>query len=131
MAIKIRLKRMGNRNRPFYRLVVQDSRWRRDGKTIEDIGWYDPVKQPVEKSFKEQRIYSWLEKGVQLTETVRSLLKNEGILEKFRTGSYKNQESTDSPVTSAAEPAVKPVPETAKKESQPSAEMEVSTEAES
>ncbi len=105
MALKIRLKRMGNKNRPFYRLVVQDSRWRRDGKTIEDIGWYDPVKNPCQKSFREKEIYKWLERGVQLTETARSLLKNEGILEKYRTGAYKNletEEAEEAPVTAPA-----------------------------
>ncbi|MBN2327890.1 MAG: 30S ribosomal protein S16 [Candidatus Omnitrophica bacterium] len=89
MAVKIRLKRLGKRNNPFYRLVVVDSRWRRDGKTISNIGWYDPVKQPAQLSLKEVEIYQWLEKGAQLSETARSLLKKQGIIERFRSGKYK------------------------------------------
>ncbi len=89
MALKIRLKRMGNRNRPFYRLVIQDSSWRRDGKTVADVGWYDAVKQPAQISFKEKEIYRWLDKGVQMTETARALLKRHGLLGKFKSGEYK------------------------------------------
>ncbi|MBD3266070.1 30S ribosomal protein S16, partial [bacterium] len=78
MAVKIRLKRMGRKDRPFYRLVVVDSRWRRDGKTIEDIGWYDPVKKPATVSIKEARVYYWMDNGAQASETARSLLKQNG-----------------------------------------------------
>lgn len=90
MALKIRLKRMGKRNLPFYRVVVVDSRWRRDGKTIADIGWYDPVKQPAQISFKENEIYHWLENGAQMSETIRALFKREGIIDRFRSGEYKS-----------------------------------------
>ena len=95
MALKIRLKRMGNKNRPFFRLVVQDSRWPRDGKTIADIGWYDPIQEPAQMSFKEQEIYRWLEQGALLSETARSLLKRQGILEKYKSGSYKQTSSNE------------------------------------
>ena len=84
MAVKIRLKRMGNRHRPFYRLVVADSRARRDGETLEDLGWYDPIKDPAQMSFKEESILKWMGRGAQLSETARSLLKRAGILAKFR-----------------------------------------------
>ncbi len=104
MALKIRLKRMGNRNHPFYRLVVLDSRWRRDGKTIEDIGWYDPIKEPAQMSFKEESIYRWLEKCVQLSETARSLLKNHGILDKFKSGAYK-QTAGEPPAEAVSKPS--------------------------
>ena len=99
MGLKIRLKRMGNRNRPFYRLVVQDSHWKRDGKTVADIGWYDPIKQPAQMKFKVDEIYHWLEKGALPSETARSLLKREGILDKFKSGEYKtaSNDSVDSP----------------------------------
>ncbi len=109
MALKIRLKRMGKKNLPFYRLVVVDSRWRRDGKSIADLGWYDPVKNPAQMMLKESEIYSWLEKGAQLTETSRSLLKQRGILDAFKTGAYK-ESSAETPTeinetgVSAAEP---------------------------
>lgn len=89
MALKIRMKRMGKKNTPFYRMVIQDSRWRRDGKTIEDLGWYDPVKQPAQISIKEERIYYWMDNGAQVSETVRSILKKQGLWEKFRNGEYK------------------------------------------
>jgi small subunit ribosomal protein S16 len=84
MAVKIRLKRMGNRHRPFYRLVVADSRTRRDGGTLEDLGWYDPIKEPAKMSLKEESILKWMGQGAQLSETARSLLKRAGILAKFR-----------------------------------------------
>lgn len=90
MALKMRLKRMGKKNLPFYRLVVVDQRWRRDGKTVADVGWYDPVKQPVEMAFKEKEIYRWLENGVKPSETALSLLKQQGIWAKFKSGEYKN-----------------------------------------
>ncbi len=121
MSVKIRLKRMGKRNTPFYRLVVVDSRWRRDGKTIANIGWYDPVKQPAQMSFKEVEIYKWLEKGVELSDTARNLLKKQGFIQKFRSGAYKEiLENSDkpavveaAPVEAVAEPVVEeaPVPE--------------------
>ncbi|MGI6455766.1 MAG: 30S ribosomal protein S16 [bacterium] len=95
MAVKIRLKRMGKKNTPFYRLVVVDSHWRRDGKTIADVGWYDPVKQPAQTSFKEAEIYYWLHNGAQISDTARSLLKNAGIWERYRSGEYKKMLQTE------------------------------------
>ena len=81
MAVKIRMKRLGRRNRPFYRLVAIDSRKRRDGKAIEELGWYNPILQ-TEKNYelKIDRILYWLEKGAQPSNTVRNLLKWEGVL---------------------------------------------------
>lgn len=121
MALKIRLKRMGNRNRPFYRLVVQDTSWKRDGKTVADVGWYDAIKQPAEISFKEKEIYKWLSEGAQLSETARSLLKRFGILEKFKSGDYKKiLEQADAPENvvvkmAGAPPKEKPAPAPAPK----------------
>ena len=89
MALKIRMKRMGKKNTPFYRMVIQDSRWRRDGKTIEDLGWYDPVKQPAQISIKEERVFYWIDNGAQVSETVRSILKKQGLWDKFRSKEYK------------------------------------------
>lgn len=116
MALKIRLKRMGNRNRPFYRLVVQDSSWRRDGKTVAEVGWYDAVKQPAQLSFKEKEIYKWLSEGVQMSDTARALLKRHGILGKFKSGEYKQLlEQGDLPENLVVtltndEPKAKPAP---------------------
>ena len=81
MAVKIRMKRLGRRNRPFYRIVVIDSRKRRDGKAIEELGWYNPILQ-TEKNYelKVDRILYWIENGAQPSNTVRNLLKWEGVL---------------------------------------------------
>ena len=98
MAVKIRLKRMGNRNRPFYRLVVADSRTRRDGASLDDLGWYDPVKNPAEMSLKEDLILKWLGRGAQLSDTARSLIKKAGILAKFR-GQEQQKETAEMSVS--------------------------------
>lgn len=79
MAVKIRLTRKGAKKNPFYRIVVADSRAPRDGKFLEVIGTYDPLKDPIEVVVKEDRLNSWLEKGAKPTDTVASLLKREGI----------------------------------------------------
>ncbi len=113
MSVKIRLKRMGKRNVPFFRLVVMDSRWRRDGKTIANIGWYDPVKEPAQMSLKEAEIYKWLEQGAQLSETARSLLKKQGILERFKSGEYKTLITSQPAPDAAPAPAQSAAPENA------------------
>lgn len=75
MATKIRLKRMGAKKAPFYRVVVADSRSPRDGRVIEEIGYYNPVKQPAEIKVDEEKALRWLNTGAQPSETVRALLK--------------------------------------------------------
>ena len=82
MAVKIRLKRMGAKKKPFYRIVVADSRSPRDGRFIEEIGYYDPLKNPAEIKVDQARAEDWLKKGAQLTDTARSLLKKAGVLAK-------------------------------------------------
>ena len=72
--VKIRLKRMGMKKQPFYRLVVIDSRSARDGRAIEEIGYYNPMTQPAELKINEERAKYWLSVGAQPTETTRSLL---------------------------------------------------------
>lgn len=81
MAIKIRLKRIGRRNRPFYRLVVMDTRTRRDGAAIEELGWYDPILKDKSKNYslKEDRILHWLGEGAQTSEVTHRLLKRAGL----------------------------------------------------
>ena len=79
MAVKIRLKRMGAKKAPFYRVVVADSRAPRDGKFIEEIGYYDPTKEPSVIKFNEEAAKKWLGNGAQPTETVAKLLKIAGI----------------------------------------------------
>ncbi len=75
MAVKIRLKRMGAKKKPFYRVVVADSRAPRDGRFIEEIGYYDPMKDPGEISIDAEKAKKWLGNGAQPTDTVKSLLK--------------------------------------------------------
>lgn len=83
MAVKIRLKRMGAKKKPFYRIVVADSRSPRDGKFIEELGYYNPLKDPGEVKIDDEKTVKWLLNGAQPTETVRVLLKKNSILEKF------------------------------------------------
>ena len=83
MATSIRLRRMGAKKNPFYRLVVCDTASRRDGKAIEEIGYYDPTKNPHEIKIDEIRALDWLNKGAQPTDAARSLLSQAGIMEKF------------------------------------------------
>lgn len=78
--VKIRLKRAGAKKKPFYRIVVADSRSPRDGRFIEEIGYYDPLKNPAVISINEERALDWLKKGVQLSETAKSLFNKAGVL---------------------------------------------------
>ena len=80
--VKIRLRRMGAKQHPFYRLVVADSRSPRDGRFIEHLGYYDPMKDPVEVKIDVDKVKRWLRQGAQPSEAARSLLKREGILER-------------------------------------------------
>ncbi|MEG2003017.1 MAG: 30S ribosomal protein S16 [Clostridia bacterium] len=80
MAVKIRLRRLGAKKAPFYRIVVADSRYPRDGRFIEEIGTYDPMKSPSEITLDNEKAATWLKNGAQPTETVRALLKKSGIL---------------------------------------------------
>lgn len=81
MAVRIRLRRMGAKKAPFYRLVVADSRSPRDGKFIEEIGYYNPIKEPVEIKVDGEKAKKWLENGAQPSDTVKSLFKKVGIIE--------------------------------------------------
>ena len=81
MAVKMRLKRMGTKKTAFYRVVVADSRSPRDGRFIEQLGYYDPLKEPAEVKIDAEKAKQWLKNGAQPTETVRSLLKKQGIIE--------------------------------------------------
>ncbi len=84
MAVRIRLRRMGAKNRPFYRLVVADARSPRDGRFIEEIGYYDPTTEPATIRVKQDRAVEWLQKGAQPSETVKSLLQKSGIWQTWR-----------------------------------------------
>ena len=80
MAVKIRLRRMGAKKNPFYRIVVADSRFPRDGRFIEEIGYYNPLTTPVEINIDGEKAKKWIADGAQATETVKSLLKKSGVL---------------------------------------------------
>ncbi len=79
MAVVMRLRRMGAPRRPFYRIVVTDSRCARDGKYIEKVGWYDPKVDPAATSIDKERVEYWLSKGVKPSETVCSILRKHGV----------------------------------------------------
>ncbi len=81
MAVKIRLKRFGSKKAPFYRIVVADSRTPRDGKAIDEIGTYDPTKNPSAINVNVESAKDWLSKGAQPTDTVRGILKKAGAIE--------------------------------------------------
>lgn len=86
MAVKLRLKKMGSKKRPFYRIVAADSRSPRDGKFIEIIGTYDSLKDPAEVKIDKEKAVKWLDNGAIPTDTVRTLLKKEGITKTKKEG---------------------------------------------
>ncbi|MEH6992095.1 30S ribosomal protein S16 [Neobacillus drentensis] len=88
MAVKIRLKRMGAKKTPFYRIVAADSRSPRDGRYIEVIGTYNPVVQPAAIQINEDLALKWLQDGAKPSDTVRNLFSNQGIMEKFHNAKH-------------------------------------------
>ena len=90
MAVKIRLRRMGAKKAPYYRIIVADSRSPRDGRFIENLGTYNPLTNPAEIKVKEEETLNWLSKGAQPTDTVKNILSKVGIMEKFH-NSRKDQ----------------------------------------
>ena len=83
MAVKLRLKRMGAKKQPFYRIVAADSRSPRDGRFIETVGTYNPLKNPAEINIDEEVALKWLKQGAMPTDTVRNILSKSGIMTKF------------------------------------------------
>jgi len=81
MAVKIRLRRMGAKKMPYYRVVVADSRYPRDGRFIEEIGTYNPLTDPAQINIDSEKAAAWLKNGAQPTETVRALLKKSGVIQ--------------------------------------------------
>ena len=80
MSVKIRLRRMGAKKAPFYRIVVADSRYPRDGRFIEEVGYYDPTREPSVIKVDAEKVEKWIASGAQPTDTVKALLKVEGII---------------------------------------------------
>lgn len=103
MAVKIRLKRMGAKKRPFYRVVIADSRSPRDGRFIETVGTYNPIAVPAEVKLDEEKIMGWLQNGAQPSDTVRNLLSKAGIMAKFAESKSGKKPATKK----AAKPAAK------------------------
>ena len=80
MAVKIRLRRMGAKKSPFYRIVVADSRFPRDGRSIEEIGYYNPMEEPSVVKVDPEKAKKWLQNGAQPTDTVKALFKKHGVI---------------------------------------------------
>ena len=80
MAVKIRLRRMGAKKAPFYRIVVADSRYPRDGRFIEEIGYYNPLTEPAEVKVDAEKAQQWIKNGAQPTDTVKALFKKHGVI---------------------------------------------------
>ena len=78
MAVKVRLTRMGSKKRPFYRIVAMDSQTRRDGRALEYLGYYNPMVDPAEIKVDKEKVQKWLDRGAELSPTVRSLVKKAG-----------------------------------------------------
>ena len=84
MAVKLRLKRMGSKRKPFYRIIVADSRSPRDGRFIDQVGTYNPMKADDKYTIKEAETIEWLNKGAQPTDTVKSILTATGVWAKYK-----------------------------------------------
>lgn len=91
MAVKLRLKRMGSKQNPFYRIVAADARSPRDGRFIETVGTYNPLKNPTEIKVDEEKALTWLNNGAQPTDTVRSILTESGIMKKYADSKTKKK----------------------------------------
>jgi small subunit ribosomal protein S16 len=101
---------MGRRNRPFYRLVVTDSRHPRDGRFIDSMGHYDPLPDPAAVEIDEEKVMKWLGEGAEMSDTVRSLLSREGILKKWhesKSGEVKKEEKVEKTEAKAEKDTVK------------------------
>jgi small subunit ribosomal protein S16 len=127
MAVKIRLKRMGAKKRPFYRIVVADARSPRDGRFIESVGYYDPLKHPSVVKFDDERIRHWMGTGAKPSDAVRELLEREGVLpatpHPVRTKAVPTVAAGAAPAVPAAAAAAAPEPEAAAPEADPEAQV--------
>lgn len=89
MAVKLRLKRMGAKKRPFYRIVAADSRSPRDGKFIEQVGYYNPIEEPAVLKIDKEVALKWLQNGAIPTDTVKDLFRKQGIMKEFHESKHK------------------------------------------
>ncbi|WHQ53955.1 30S ribosomal protein S16 [Lactiplantibacillus plantarum] len=88
MSVKIRLKRMGSKKNPFYRIVVADSRSPRDGRFIAQVGTYNPLTEPAQVKLEEEDILGWLNNGAQPSDTVKNILSKAGIMKKYHRAKF-------------------------------------------
>ena len=88
MSVKIRMRLMHSKRKPLYRIVVADSRMPRDGRFIEEVGYYNPLTNSDEVKLEEDKIFEWLEKGAQPSDTVRSLLSKAGLMTRYHDAKY-------------------------------------------
>ncbi len=95
MAVKLRLRRMGSKKRPFYRIVAADSRNQRDGRFLETCGYYDPMEKPFKLKVDKDKIMKWLGNGAQMSETVESLLRTQGVVQEFNRSRAAKAETAD------------------------------------
>jgi small subunit ribosomal protein S16 len=100
MAVKIRLMRLGSKRRPFYRFVVMDSRKKRDGDFLDQVGYYNPIAVPHEIKVDEEKVFEWLAKGAQISDGAHSLLKKIGTMKKWKTKGTPSKEAGIQPVSS-------------------------------
>lgn len=91
MAVKLRLKRMGSKQKPFYRIVAADARSPRDGRFIETVGTYDPIKGADKITIDEEKALNWLKNGAQPTDTVKNILSHAGVMAKYANEKKKNK----------------------------------------
>jgi len=107
MAVKLRLKRMGSKRKPFYRIIVADSRSPRDGKFIESVGTYDPRLESNKVTIKEDRVLYWLNTGAQPTDTVKSLFTSVGVWATFKDSKVKKTEKKETKKTTTKKTTTK------------------------
>lgn len=110
MPVRIRLTRAGSKNRPFFRVVVADSRKRRDGRFIEKLGYYDPLPKQEQIQIDQERVDHWVSQGAQISETVKRLLKRMNKLAKAPVQVAPAKEAPVPSAPAAAEPAARPEP---------------------
>ncbi len=89
--VRLRLKKMGAKKRPFYRIVAIDQKAKRDGRAIEELGYYDVIKQPAEIKLDKEKALEWLKKGAQPTDTVKNILSKEGVMKDFHDYKYSKK----------------------------------------
>ena len=116
MAVKLRLKRMGAKKRPFYRVVAVDARSQRDGRYIDAVGTYNPITEPAEVVLNEPKVFTWLDRGAVPTDTVKALLRSQGVLRRWREAKAAEAQKVEAAETPAQVEPAQTEPETAEED---------------